>query len=192
MRGVYISRPTQSRYTIVWDVKVVLDYFRQWKDNKELVLRELSLKTTTLVALVSAQRVQALHKLDLDCMTQENDRITFKFDLLTQNRPSIKSPIMELCAYPENLKIYVIKTFSHYLERTQSFREQETKLFLTYQKHQHAVSASTISRWIESMLKGAGDDTSTFSAHSTRAASFSAAKQAGVPIMDILSTGRWS
>ena len=29
MRGVYISRPTQSRYTVVWDVKVVLDYFRQ-------------------------------------------------------------------------------------------------------------------------------------------------------------------
>ena len=42
MRGVYISRPTQSCYTIVWDVKVVLDYFRQWKDNKELSLKELS------------------------------------------------------------------------------------------------------------------------------------------------------
>ena len=81
MSVVYISRPTQSRYTIVWDVKVVLDYFRQWKDNKELSLKELSFKTTTLVALVSAQRVQSLHKLDLDCMTQENDRIAFKFDL---------------------------------------------------------------------------------------------------------------
>ena len=103
MRGVFISRPTQSRYTIVWDVKVVLDYFIQWKDNKELVLKELSLKTTTLVALVSAQRVQALHKLDLDCVTQENDRITFKFDLLTQSRPSVKSPIMELCSLPADV-----------------------------------------------------------------------------------------
>lgn len=100
MRGVYISRPTQSHYTIVWDVKVVLDYFRQWKDNEELSLNELSLKTTTLVALASAQRVQSLHKLDLDCMTQENDRIAFKFDVLKQSRPSVKSPIIELCAYP--------------------------------------------------------------------------------------------
>ena len=119
MRGVYISRPTQSRYTIVWNVKVVLDYFRQWKDNKELSLKELSLKTATLVALVAAQRVQSLHKLDLDCMTQENDRITFKFDLLKKSRPSVKSPTMALCAYPENPKICVVKTLAHYLERTQ-------------------------------------------------------------------------
>ena len=189
MRGVYISRPTQSRYTTVWDVKVVLDYFRQWKDNKELSLKELSFKTTTLVALVSAQRVQSLHKLDLDCMTQENDRMAFKFDLLKQSRTSVKSPIMELCAYSENPKICVVKTLSHYLERTQSFREQETKVFLTYQKPYHAVSAST---WIKSMLKQAGVDTSNFGAHSTRAASSSAAKQAGVPIVDILSTGGWS
>lgn len=126
MGGVYISRPTQSRYTIVSDVKVVLDYFRQRKDNKELSLKEPPLKTTTLVALVSAQRVQPLHKLYLDCMTQENDRIRPKFNLLKQSRPPVKSPIMELCAYPENPKICVVKTLSHYLERTQSFREQET------------------------------------------------------------------
>ena len=170
----------------------MLDYFRQWKDNKELSLKELSLKTTTLVALVTAQRVQSLHKLDLDCMTQENDRITFEFDLLKQSRPSVKSPIMELCAYPENPKICVVKTLSHYLERTQSFREQETKLFLTYQIPHHAVSATTISRWIKSMLKRAGVDTSKFGAHSTRAAFSSAAKQAGGRIMDILSTGGWS
>ena len=134
-----------------------------------------------------------MHKLDLDCMTQENDRITFKFDLLKQSRPSVKSPIMELCAYPENPKICVVKTLSHYLERTQLFREQESKLFLTYQKpYHHAVSASTISRWIKCMLKQAGIDTTKFGAHSTRAASSSAAKQAGVPIRDILSTGGWS
>ena len=189
MRGVYISRPTQSRYTIVWDVKGVLDYFRQWKDNKDLSLKELSLKTTTLVALASAQWVQSLHKLYVDCMTQENDRIRLKFDLLKQSRSPVKSPIMELCAYPENPKICVVKTLSHHLERTQSFREQETKLFLTYQKPHHAVSASTISHWIKSMLKRAGVDTSKFGAHNTRAASSSAAKQAGVPIMDILSSG---
>ena len=111
-------------------------------------------------------------------MTHANDWITFKFDLLKQSRPSVKSP-----------KICDVKTLSHYLERNQSFREQETKLFLTYQKPHHAVSASTISRWIKSMLKRAGVDTSKFGAHSTRAASSSAAKQAGVPIMDILSTG---
>ena len=82
-----------------------------------------------------------------------------------------------------------LPTSVHRLERTQSFREQETKLFLTYQKPHHAVSASTISRWIKSMLKRAGVDSSKFGAHSTQAASSSAAKQAGVPIMDTLGDG---
>ncbi|KAK2555415.1 hypothetical protein P5673_023060 [Acropora cervicornis] len=183
--------PTQSRYSIVWDVNVTLDnYFRQWKDNNELSLKELSLKTTALVALVTAQRVQSLHKLDLDSTTQENGRITFKFDLLKQIRPSVKSPIIELCAYLENPKICVVKTLSHNLERTVT-------------KPHHAVSASTIRRWIKSMLKRAGVDTSKFGAHSvtllfmrysrsTRAASSPAAKEAVVPIMDILGTGGWS
>ena len=121
-------------------------------------------------------------------MTQENDKVTFKFDLLKQSRSSVKSSIMELCACPENSKICVVKTLPHNLERTQLFKEQESKLFLTYQKPHHAVSTS----WIKCMLKQAGIDTSKFGAHSTRAASSSAAKQAGVPIIDTLSTGGWS
>ena len=88
---------------------------------------------------------------------------------------------MELCAYHENPKICVVKTLLH-LERTQLVREQETKLFLTYQKPHHAVSASTISRWIKCMLKQVGIDTSKFGANSTRAVSSPAAKQAEVLI----------
>ena len=65
-------------------------------------------------------------------------------------------------------------------------------MFLTYQKPHNAVSASTISRWVKSLLKRAGVGSSKFGAHSTRATSSSAAKQAGVPIMDILSIGEWS
>lgn len=42
------------------------------------------------------------------------------------------------------------------------------------------------------MLKLAGIDKSKFGAHSSRAASFSAARQAGVPIMGIPRTGEWS
>ena len=149
------------------------------------------MKTATLVALVSAEKVQSLHKLDLSCMMQEKDKFTFKFDLLNQRRPSVTSPVMELCSFPENPKICVVKTSSHYLKRTQSLSEQESQLFLTYQKPYHAVSASTLRRWIMSMLKLAGIDTTRFSAHSTRSASSSsAASRAGVPLIAILLTGR--
>ena len=150
------------------------------------------MKTATLVALVPAQRVQSLHKLDLSCTMQEKDKFTFKFDLLKKGRPSVKSPVIELCFFPENPEICVVETLSHYLKRTQSLREQETQLFLTYQKPYHAVSANTLRHWIMSMLKLAVIDTTRFSAHSTRSASPSAASQAGVPQMAILRTGGWS
>ena len=61
------------------------------------------------------------------------------------------------------VKICVVKTLSHYLERTQLFREQESKLFLTYQKPYHAVSAIAMSRWIKCILKQAGIDTTKLS-----------------------------
>ena len=54
------------------------------------------------------------------------------------------------------------------------------------------VSKATISRWIKCLLSEAGIDTDIFSAHSTRAASSSAAKASHVPINDILKTAGWS
>ena len=122
-------------------------------------------------------------------MMQEKDKFTFTFDLLKQSRPAVKSPVMELCSFPENLKICVVRTWSRYLKRTQSLREQETQLFLTYQKPYHAVRASTLRRWIMSMLKLAGVDTTRFSAHSTRSASSCAASRAGGPLVAIHRTG---
>ena len=80
---------------MVWDVKMFLNMFRQWKDNSELTLKELTLKTVTLVALITAQRVQSIHQFDLSTMLK-GEQLAFKLELLKQRRPSIKSPIIEI------------------------------------------------------------------------------------------------
>ena len=61
MKGIYQLRPTQSRYRYIWHVDVVLDYLRSLSDNKSLSLKilMLSLKTVSLCALISPQRVQS-------------------------------------------------------------------------------------------------------------------------------------
>ena len=59
MRGVFDTRPTMSRYSSAWDVKDILNFFRQGRVNSELKLKQPSMKTATLVALISAQRVQS-------------------------------------------------------------------------------------------------------------------------------------
>lgn len=80
--------------------------------------------------------------------------------LLKQSRPSIKSPVIEFIKYPDNHKICVMNALLSYIERTQTMRESETKLFLTYQKPYHAACPSTFSRWIKSTLTLAEIDTS--------------------------------
>ena len=49
-----------------------------------------------------------------------------------------------------------------------------------------------IANWIKSMLGDASIDTDTFSAHSTRGATTTAAVKHGVPISQILRTADWS
>lgn len=127
MRGVFNSRPTQSRYTMVWDVKIVLNMFRQWKDNSELTLKELTLNTVTLVALITVQRVHSIHQFDLSTMLKGEQKLAFTLELLKQSRPSIKSPIIEIVKYPHCKKICVMDALLSYIERTEAPREDETK-----------------------------------------------------------------
>ena len=77
MKGVARNRPTLPRYKNIWDVNLVLNVFRQQPLVEYLSLYDLTLRTVTLLALVSAQRCQSLHLLDLDCMTVLEDRYDF-------------------------------------------------------------------------------------------------------------------
>ena len=63
-----------------------------------------------------------------------------------------------------------------YLDRTANMRQDHHKLLVSYQKPHKSISKDTVARWLKQELKLAGIDTSTFGAHSTRAASTSAAK----------------
>ena len=62
----------------------------------------------------------------------------------------------------------------------------------SYQKPHRPVSKDTVSRWLKMELQLAGIDTSTLSAHSTRAASTSAAKAQKLSITTIMASAGWS
>lgn len=55
-----------------------------------------------------------------------------------------------------------------------------------------SVSANTLSRWIRSILKSAGIDTTVFGAHSTRGAAASKAFAGGASTDSILRAGHWA
>ncbi|KAK3095290.1 hypothetical protein FSP39_012863 [Pinctada imbricata] len=66
------------------------------------------------------------------------------------------------------------------------------ELFIGTMKPFKGVSRDTVRRWIKTVMKNAGVDIQVFKPHSTRAASTSAAKQAGVQISDIMKCAGWT
>ena len=68
-------------------------------------------------------------------------------------------------------------------------RINESQLFLSYQEPHGSVSSDTIARWIKCILKGAGINTSLFTAHSIRSASSSKAFDQGANLEDKSLTG---
>ena len=78
------------------------------------------------------------------------------------------------------------------VHRTAHLRDCDSDtLLISFMKPYRKVSTDTIARWIKTVLRLAGIDTSIFKAHSTRSASTSAATKLGVPLHD-MSTAGWS
>ena len=197
MKGVYKSTPPTPRYKTTWDVQVVLTYLSSFPTVSDLPVKPLTLKTIMLVALVTAQRGQSLHMLDIQFMTEFADRFEFVLpEHVKQSRPGYEPPSIMLKAYPADQSLCVFTHMKEYLQRTKPLRGSETGLFLTLVKPYKHVSRDTISRWIRSVMKDAGVDVTQFKPHSTRAASTSKAKAAAVPIQEviltILKTAGWS
>lgn len=193
MKGIFKNKPPSPRYQTTWDLNPVLTYLSSQPGPTQASLKSLTLKLTMLIALVSAQRGQSLHMLDIQFM-KEGDTF-FEFTLpehIKQSRPGYKVPSVLLRAYPEDPTLCVFTHLKEYLQKTKLLRGTETKLLLSHVKPHHRASRDTISRWIRCVMADAGVDVTTFKPHSTRAAAVSKAKNASVPIKEILDTAGWS
>ena len=66
MKGIFSLRPPSPKYGITWDVDAVLQFLKTLFPLDKLSLKELTLKSVCLAALVSGQRAQSLHEMDLE------------------------------------------------------------------------------------------------------------------------------
>ena len=193
MKGVFRSRPPIPRYEATWDVQVVLSHLASFAPVNQLDLKSLTHKLVMLVALVSAQRMQSIHLLDLQLMKTGTDMVEFAFPThIKQSRPGYKHPSLQLKAYPTDPGLCVVTHLREYIARTQELRGSESKLLISYIRPHHAVSKDTIARWVRTVMMGAGLDVAIFKPHSTRSAATSKAKRECVPLTDILKHAGWS
>ena len=146
-----------------------------------------------LLALLSGQRKQGLHLLDVRNVTLRDDMLIIRYgDLLKQSRPGHHLDEISLAAYPNDKDLCVLHVYKTYIYRTNKLRGPEFKLFISTQKPHKSVTIDTIGRWIKTVMIDAGIDMCLFSPHSTRAAATSAAARMNVSIATILRTAGWT
>lgn len=189
LRGVFQLRPALPRNTVTWDPQQVLTYLENMDCSG---LKNLTLKVTVLLALLTGQRAQSLHLMDVRNITITTDSVKLRFgDKLKHTRPGHHQREILLQAFSKP-DICVVRTLNRYLEETEQLRKETTQLLISYQKPYTPVTRSTVSRWVKMVLTMAGIDMNIFTPHSTRAASTSAAQRTAVPINTILQTAGWS
>ena len=155
-----------------------------------MTLKQLTLSLTMLLALLSSQRVQTLHLMDMKNLVLNKTQAVFKIrDLVKQTRPGTHINDIVFQAYSVDEKLCPVKLLEEYIKRTKKLTKS-TKLFVSFSKPHAPVGKSTISRWIKMTLAECGLH-KQFTAHSTRSASTSKAFFAGVPIATIMNTAGW-
>ena len=82
--GVFQEKSRTPRYRVVWDAKVLVNNLGP---NSELSLEQLTHKTVSLLALVTAQHVQFLHLLKLAEMRKTEGCFLFGQVQIKQSRP---------------------------------------------------------------------------------------------------------
>lgn len=191
LKGVFHMKPRFSSCKYTWNVSTVLKFLKTWSPIENLSLLQLSCKLATLLALLSGQRGQTIHLIDIRNIDFRNGVVVIRFgDLLKSSSDKRHLGEITLEGYTLDSDMCIINILKEFIRRTVDLRGTETKLFIQTQKPHKFVSRDTISRWIKHTLCSAGIDTSIFTPHSTRAASTSAAFSR-VPLDTILKTAGW-
>ena len=194
LKGAFERKPPPSRPFEIWDVQTVLNFLKTFSPNSSLSLKDLALKLTTLLALITIQRKQTLVRLKISapCMSKSDSRFIFTLDShIKQRRPAYTVPPVVVPKYVIDTNICPYDCLEHYLFKTEPIRTEDY-LLLSFIKPHKAVGTQTVGRWIKSILSGAGIDITAFKPHSTRHAASTAAFDANVPIDDILKRAGWS
>ena len=94
-KGVFNRRPALPRNNVTWDADVVLNFPKTWAPAKRLCLRQLTLKVTVLLLLLSGQRGQTIWLLDTCNITISKNEVRWRIGDLIKTSNS-KNQVDEL------------------------------------------------------------------------------------------------
>ena len=199
----YKERPITPRYIVTWDVGKVLHFLAQWHPVASISLRQLTLKSVSLLALTSSDRAQTLHLLDIEKVHISPQGLEFEVPALLKTRRGAPRkglpPKVVKCVSWDAPELNVAEYIDMYMRKTLKFRikavrlgnEKPTQLFLSHRTGK-PVQRATVSRWLRQVMSLSGIDITTFKPGSTRGASASMAGRQGATPDQIMRHGDWS
>lgn len=192
-RGVAVLKPQRSRYDFIWDASPVIAHLATRYPHEDLPLELVAKKLVTLLALMTAQRMQTLAAIRLsNVLIAESLVIRIPARLKTSGIGR-SQPLLTFHPFLENPQLCIFSLTKHFLMRTKDLRPSDCDaLFISFRSPFNPVSSQTLGRWVKAELETAGIDVAIFSAHSTRHASTSFAASKGINVEEIRRTAGWS
>ncbi len=192
VKACFNKRPQLSKVSVTWDVDLVLRYVKSLSPVGTIPMQLLTHKVVILLLLLSGQRGQSVHLLNIKNLKINKSIAHFQIgDLLKQSRPGSGITELKFKAYAPDRRLCIVTALRAYIDRTAEVRGECTQLLLTYRKPVHGASRDSIRRWTGAVLQEAGVDLSVFTPHSARAASTSKVATK-LPLSTILTTAGWS
>ena len=119
----------------------------------------LCIKLTMLLCLVTGQRCQTIHLIDINHIQILPDRC--RITILHRHEHTKvgkhQSPL-DLLSYTKDKEVCVVEHLKEYISWTKPIRKQECQLLISHVKPHKAVSMNTIARWVKQVLAEAGID----------------------------------
>ena len=194
MKGIFHVHPPKPHYEFIWDTELVLNFLKNLNPT-ELTLKMLTLKTVTLLTLLSGQRVSTIHQFHLSQMQRTPTIVIFNIQgLLKHSRPTKRDLPITYHAFPHDVALCPVATLDSYLTAREKLVNAalHDELLLCYRKPHGPATNDNLARWVKTTLQYSGINLDTFTAHSCRSASTSKAAVAGVSLQRILMAGQWS
>ena len=115
LKGVYNNRPPKAKCHYIWDTSIVMDYLGL-QITEAIGFKALTLKTATLLTILSAQRVSTVHKFKLSGLhfTAKTAIFSIVSDILKHSKPSRKLEPIVFKKFPHNVELCPVRTLTQY------------------------------------------------------------------------------
>ena len=146
IKDIFNLRPPQPRYAEIWYVSIVFRFIDEYGHNEHLTLKKLTIKTATILLLLSGERINTLSSFDIKNMVIDEHKCVFiPSKLLKHSRPCYVNKPVKFYVHEENPNICPVQTITHYLDKRNNNVAHETTFFITHGKPFKAAHEDTIS-----------------------------------------------